>query len=209
MTQETFDSDFQMAYTNANDHQEAYHYYGGTNYGQYVSDGSVGTDESNFWSTSPRSDSPSPNAYMQNTLCGQYQSYKPLSFAPVEHHLITYRNGYSQLTMSDIGSNNGVPFVRVVKRRSTANKKERRRTQSINQAYFLLKKCIPHVPGDTKLSKIKTLRLATSYISYLTRALESDDPAGGFKAELATITRKTANTSVHVNEDQHPPLKVT
>lgn len=76
-------------------------------------------------------------------------------------------------------------FVRVVKRRSTANKKERRRTQSINTAFMDLRECIPNVPPDTKLSKIKTLRLATSYISYLLKVLETDgEPAGGFRAEL-------------------------
>lgn len=89
----------------------------------------------------------------------------------------------------------GTPYVRVVKRRSTANKKERRRTQSINNAYADLRDCIPNVPADTKLSKIKTLRLATSYILYLIGVLETDDPAGGFRAELGTISRKTSSSS--------------
>ncbi|XP_047040111.1 uncharacterized protein LOC124644660 isoform X2 [Helicoverpa zea] len=76
-------------------------------------------------------------------------------------------------------------FVRVAKRRTTANKKERRRTQSINTAFSDLRDCIPNVPPDTKLSKIKTLRLATSYISYLLKVLETDgEPAGGFRADL-------------------------
>ncbi|XP_061727105.1 uncharacterized protein LOC133532446 isoform X1 [Cydia pomonella] len=100
-------------------------------------------------------------------------------------------------------------FVRVVKRRSTANKKERRRTQSINTAFTDLRECIPNVPPDTKLSKtavrsagvnaafsllrariprvapdtklskIKTLRLATSYISYLLKVLETDGEPAG------------------------------
>uniref|UniRef100_T1JDN0 BHLH domain-containing protein n=1 Tax=Strigamia maritima TaxID=126957 RepID=T1JDN0_STRMM len=82
-----------------------------------------------------------------------------------------------------------VPRVRVVKRRVTANKKERRRTLSINSAFTELRDCIPNVPSDTKLSKIKTLRLATSYIAYLMDLLERDDPTDltdgrGFKAEL-------------------------
>lgn len=76
-----------------------------------------------------------------------------------------------------------VRVVRVVKRRNTANKKERRRTMSINNAFSELRDCIPNVPADTKLSKIKTLRLATSYISYLMTVLDdgSDIP---FRAEL-------------------------
>lgn len=39
------------------------------------------------------------------------------------------------------------------KRRNTANKKERRRTQSINNAFAELRDCIPNVPADTKLSE--------------------------------------------------------
>lgn len=76
-------------------------------------------------------------------------------------------------------------FVRVTKRRNTANKKERRRTQSINNAFADLRDCIPNVPSDTKLSKIKTLRLATSYIAYLMGVLADEDAAGGgFRADI-------------------------
>ncbi|XP_054264499.1 heart- and neural crest derivatives-expressed protein 2-like [Macrosteles quadrilineatus] len=81
------------------------------------------------------------------------------------------------------------PIIRVVKRRNTANKKERRRTQSINNAFADLRDCIPNVPADTKLSKIKTLRLATSYIGYLMGVLESDDCGDGFKADLGSHRR--------------------
>lgn len=47
-----------------------------------------------------------------------------------------------------------VPVVRVVRKRNTANKKERRRTMSINSAYTSLRDHIPNVPSDTKLSKV-------------------------------------------------------
>ncbi|XP_039294676.1 heart- and neural crest derivatives-expressed protein 2 isoform X2 [Nilaparvata lugens] len=82
---------------------------------------------------------------------------------------------------------NEVPVIRVVKRRNTANKKERRRTQSINNAFSDLRECIPNVPADTKLSKIKTLRLATSYIAYLMQVLQGDVSVvgEGFKADLS------------------------
>lgn len=46
-------------------------------------------------------------------------------------------------------------------------KKERRRTKNINAAFEELRKHIPNVPMDTKLSKIKTLKLAMSYIHHL------------------------------------------
>ena len=54
-------------------------------------------------------------------------------------------------------------------------KKERRRTENLNSAYNNLRGCLPNVPSDTKLTKIKTLKLATSYIDYLINILESKD----------------------------------
>lgn len=95
----------------------------------------------------------------------------------------------------------GVGVVRVVKRRS-ANKKERRRTQSINSAFANLRDCIPNVPIDTKLSKIKTLRLATSYISYLMRLLESPSEncskmlMEGFRADLTNSKRSSQQNRI-------------
>ncbi|KPM09214.1 basic helix-loop-helix transcription factor-like protein 1 [Sarcoptes scabiei] len=94
-----------------------------------------------------------------------------------------------------------VGVVRVVKRRS-ANKKERRRTQSINSAFANLRDCIPNVPIDTKLSKIKTLRLATSYISYLMRLLESPSEncskmlMEGFRADLTNSKRSSQQNRI-------------
>ena len=114
---------------------------------------------------SPNSDSsPSPNPYDQHP----YPYYSPQE--PV----------YFQ-------SEGGGP-MRTDKRKFVgSNKKERRRTQSINAAFSSLRDCIPNVPCDTKLSKIKTLRLATSYIDYLINVLQSDDPniaVEGFKADI-------------------------
>lgn len=63
-----------------------------------------------------------------------------------------YDEGYYGATSTSLPP---VPFVRVVKRRTTANKKERRRTQSINSAFTYLRDCIPNVPSDTKLSKVR------------------------------------------------------
>ena len=48
-----------------------------------------------------------------------------------------------------------------------ANMRERDRTQSVNSAFSSLRELIPTEPLDRKLSKIETLRLATSYIQHL------------------------------------------
>uniref|UniRef100_A0A1B0DNZ2 Uncharacterized protein n=2 Tax=Phlebotomus papatasi TaxID=29031 RepID=A0A1B0DNZ2_PHLPP len=110
--------------------------------------------------------------------------------------------GYFNTTTTEVITS--TPFVRVVKRRNTANKKERRRTQSINSAFSYLRERIPNVPSDTKLSKIKTLRLATSYITYLTQVLEGNqDPAGGFRAELTSSRKINAERRANMkNETQ-------
>lgn len=55
------------------------------------------------------------------------------------------------VTLNDLSS---IVPVRPVRKRNTANKKERRRTQSINSAYTSLRDHIPNVPSDTKLSKV-------------------------------------------------------
>lgn len=69
------------------------------------------------------------------------------------NNVITNKNNLNLLVTSN--EEIRVPVVRVVKRRTTANKKERRRTQSINSAYSSLREHIPNVPSDTKLSKVR------------------------------------------------------
>ncbi|OWK01049.1 hypothetical protein Celaphus_00018178 [Cervus elaphus hippelaphus] len=126
-----------------------------------------------------------------------------LSYSP------EYASGAASLDHSHYG---GVPpgagppglgGPRPVKRRGTANRKERRRTQSINSAFAELRECIPNVPADTKLSKIKTLRLATSYIAYLMDLLAKDDQNGeaeAFKAEIKKTDVKEEKRKKELNE---------
>ncbi|KAJ8416567.1 hypothetical protein AAFF_G00358550 [Aldrovandia affinis] len=102
-----------------------------------------------------------------------------------------YATGAPGLEFSRCGDVPGAGTAGIIpnptKRRGTANRKERRRTQSLNGAFAELRDCIPNVPVDTKLSKIKTLRLATSYIAYLMDLLDKDEQNGeteAFKAEF-------------------------
>lgn len=52
------------------------------------------------------------------------------------------------------------------------------------------------MPSDTKLSKIKTLRLAASYIGYLMAVLESDEgeEPQTFRAEILSNGRRNKAT---------------
>ncbi|XP_038153431.1 basic helix-loop-helix transcription factor scleraxis [Cyprinodon tularosa] len=59
----------------------------------------------------------------------------------------------------------------VSRQRQAANARERDRTHSVNTAFTALRSLIPTEPADRKLSKIETLRLASSYISHLANVL--------------------------------------
>ncbi|XP_029112799.1 transcription factor 15 [Scleropages formosus] len=61
--------------------------------------------------------------------------------------------------------------VGVSRQRQAANARERDRTHSVNTAFSALRTLIPTEPADRKLSKIETLRLASSYISHLANVL--------------------------------------
>lgn len=78
-------------------------------------------------------------------------------------------------------------------------KKERRRTISLNSAFSTLRSRIPKVPVDTKLSKIKTLRLASLYIQYLNKILNGpqDGPQmqpNDFEVDLHQFKRNRSST---------------
>ncbi|CAI9612843.1 unnamed protein product [Staurois parvus] len=64
------------------------------------------------------------------------------------------------------------------RQRHTANARERDRTNSVNNAFTALRTLIPTEPADRKLSKIETLRLASSYISHLGNVLLLGETCG-------------------------------
>jgi len=59
--------------------------------------------------------------------------------------------------------------------RGAANARERTRMRVLSRAFGQLKLTLPWVPPDTKLSKLDTLRLATSYIAHLKRVLQQEE----------------------------------
>ncbi|XP_045553570.1 basic helix-loop-helix transcription factor scleraxis [Salmo salar] len=71
----------------------------------------------------------------------------------------------------------GAPVVEV-RQRNVANARERDRTNSVNTAFTALRTLIPTEPADRKLSKIETLRLASSYISHLGNVLLVGEACG-------------------------------
>ncbi|XP_015911684.1 musculin [Parasteatoda tepidariorum] len=66
--------------------------------------------------------------------------------------------------------------------RNAANARERARMRVLSKAFTRLKTSLPWVPPDTKLSKLDTLRLATTYIAHLRKILREDDSGSNDQA---------------------------
>ena len=60
--------------------------------------------------------------------------------------------------------------------RKAANVRERRRMLNLNTAFDKLRKTVPTFAYEKKLSRIETLRLAITYINFLSGLLEGKDP---------------------------------
>ncbi|XP_004859974.1 pancreas transcription factor 1 subunit alpha [Heterocephalus glaber] len=67
--------------------------------------------------------------------------------------------------------------------RQAANVRERRRMQSINDAFEGLRSHIPTLPYEKRLSKVDTLRLAIGYINFLSELVQADLPLRGGGAD--------------------------
>ncbi|XP_046679161.1 pancreas transcription factor 1 subunit alpha [Homalodisca vitripennis] len=61
-----------------------------------------------------------------------------------------------------------------IQQRQAANLRERRRMQSINDAFEGLRAHIPTLPYEKRLSKVDTLKLAIGYINFLSELVRTD-----------------------------------
>ncbi|XP_029948017.1 transcription factor 15-like [Salarias fasciatus] len=80
----------------------------------------------------------------------------------------------------------------VVRQRNAANARERHRTQNVNTAFTALRTLIPTEPVDRKLSKIETLRLASSYIAHLANVLVVGDGREDGQPCLSAVYKEVA-----------------
>lgn len=64
--------------------------------------------------------------------------------------------------------------AQLTQQRQAANMRERRRMQSINDAFEGLRIHLPTLPYEKKISKVETLKLAIGYINFLTDLLNKD-----------------------------------
>lgn len=78
-----------------------------------------------------------------------------------------------------------------VHQRQAANMRERKRMQSINDAFEGLRTHIPTLPYEKRLSKVDTLRLAIGYIGFLTEMVSADrHPNESYHSQAAEQPKK-------------------
>lgn len=82
--------------------------------------------------------------------------------------------------------------------RNQANIRERQRTQNLNDAFQALRQIIPTMPSD-KMSKIHTLKIASSYIDFLYYVLQSEDDDDGGDDKSKIQSRLPANFNSNSN----------
>jgi hypothetical protein len=85
--------------------------------------------------------------------------------------------------------------------RKAANDRERTRMRVLSKAFVRLKTSLPWVPSDTKLSKLDTLKLAASYIAYLTKILEDEEDSGGSGGGGSTDMYEDTGMNENVNQN--------
>lgn len=79
--------------------------------------------------------------------------------------------------------------VATLAQRRAANIRERRRMYNLNEAFDKLRRKVPTFAYEKRLSRIETLRLAITYISFMTELLQSTpSPGGGTDAVQSSAT---------------------
>ncbi|XP_033763025.1 pancreas transcription factor 1 subunit alpha-like [Pecten maximus] len=101
----------------------------------------------------------------------------------------------------------------LVQQREAANQRERKRMQSINEAFEGLRTHIPTLPYEKRLSKVDTLRLAIGYISFLSDLVQTDsdnqerlNPNSGLQARKVIIHYHTSSSVDDSEMYGLPPL---
>ncbi|XP_015434631.1 PREDICTED: uncharacterized protein LOC107190351 [Dufourea novaeangliae] len=110
-----------------------------------------------------------PNGQAGKCETGRYhEKNEPLHVTSTE-----YAGQKQKETMQKI--KNGTPGIEVMrKRRLAANARERRRMNSLNDAFDRLRDVVPSLGNDRKLSKFETLQMAQTYIAALYELLQRE-----------------------------------
>ena len=89
--------------------------------------------------------------------------------------------------------------------RKAANVRERRRMVTVNGAFEKLRQRIPTLPYEKKLSRIETLRLAVSYIQFMSELLSEQQDGTETDISASHSAESTDNNKVEGNPTETTP----
>ncbi len=116
--------------------------------------------------------------------------------------LIHSYDSFDTVDMDDI---NQIDSNQTGGQRHAANLRERKRMQSINDAFEGLRTHIPVHPYEKRLSKVDTLRLAIDYIAFLNRLLNSTSQTDSIHP-LPQPSHRFRSHPSHPHENNCPAL---
>ncbi|CAH8520205.1 unnamed protein product [Schistosoma turkestanicum] len=82
----------------------------------------------------------------------------------------------SPIVQNNPNNNNSKYRRNPIKRKQHQREQDKNRTKTLNTAFCRLRSCLPEIPKDTKLTKIRTLRYAITYIRQLIDLINQTDP---------------------------------
>lgn len=104
----------------------------------------------------------------------QHNNGQMNNYSHENYYKTNYENNskYKKDTKKNSGAQAGMEVMK--KRRLAANARERRRMNSLNDAFDRLRDVVPSLGNDRKLSKFETLQMAQTYIAALHELLQRD-----------------------------------
>ena len=118
-------------------------------------------------------------AYPQAVVSCGYPAFTPQTLVSHEGYPTLESHTRSDSRDGIIMGPNGKPKrrrVATIAQRRAANIRERRRMFNLNEAFDLLRKRVPTFAYEKRLSRIETLRLAITYISFMGDIVDGKNP---------------------------------
>lgn len=107
-----------------------------------------------------------------NNIYDGYRSADASHYGSQDFYKTSYSCKYKKESKKGAPPQAGVEVMK--KRRLAANARERRRMNSLNDAFDRLRDVVPSLGNDRKLSKFETLQMAQTYIAALHELLQRD-----------------------------------
>ena len=136
---------------------------------------------------------------------GGYDAQYPPGMRHVSYgrEMSPYHDGYPYGTRTIITSDGKRKRRRIIthEQRKAANVRERRRMYHLNEAFDDLRKRVPTFAYEKKLSRIETLKLAVTYIQFMSEMLDSLDSSASEVGDRPRSHCDTQTSSCDVSTD--------